>query len=41
MGKSAFAGGLDNLEKVDLRNNVVSTMQENAFDALPRPLLRT
>ena len=36
VGKSAFSGGLDNLEKVDLRDNVVSTMQENAFDSLPR-----
>ena len=35
VGKNAFGGGLDNLETIDLRGNVISTMQENAFEFLP------
>ena len=35
VGKNAFGGGLDNLETIDLRGNVISTMQENAFEVLP------
>ena len=39
IGNRAFHGGLDSLEVIDVRDNVISTVQENAFENLPK--LRT